>query len=117
MLPLMRVEEYVSERGISPFAEWFNALNAHAATKVNTYLTRICEGNISSLKPIKGAFQEIVIDWGPGYRVYVGKDGNKLVILLGGGTKKQQQKDIDRAQEIWEEYKKRKKGGEYVYHA
>ena len=50
-----------------------------------------------------------MIDWGPGYRVYLGKDGDKLVILLGGGTKKRQQKDIDRAKELWLEYKKRKK--------
>ena len=58
----------------------------------------------------KGAFQELIIDWGPGYRVYVGKDGDKLIILLGGGTKKRQQKDIEHAQWLWEEYKQRKKG-------
>ena len=59
---------------------------------------------------IKGAFQEVRIDWGPGYRIYVGRDGNTLVILLGGGTKQRQQKDIENAAELWEEYKKRKKG-------
>ena len=111
MLPLIRVEEYITPDGISPFAEWFDDLDAQAATKVNTYLTRIREGKVGCLKPIKGAFQEVVIDWGPGYRIYVGKDGDKLIILCGGGTKKQQQKDIDCAQELWEEYKERKKGG------
>ena len=73
-------------------------------------MTRIAEGNTSSLKPLKGAFQEVRIDWGPGYRIYVGRDGKTLVILLGGGTKQRQQKDIENAAELWEEYKKRKKG-------
>ena len=107
---MIRVEEYITEEGKSPFADWFDGLDAHAANKVNTYLTRIEQGNTSNLKPIKGAFQEVVIDWGPGYRVYVGKDGEKLIILLGGGTKKHQQKDIEHAQWLWEEYKHRKKG-------
>lgn len=109
MLPLIRVEEYITAEGNNPFADWFNALDHQAAAKVNTYLTRTQHGNTSSLKPLKGAFQEVVIDWGPGYRVYVGKDGEKLIILLGGGTKKTQQKDINKAEELWEEYKARKK--------
>ena len=107
---MIRVEEYITEERNNPFADWFNSLDAHAANKVNTYLTRITEGNTSSLKPIKGALQEVRIDWGPGYRIYVGKDGNTLIILLGGGTKQRQQKDVDKAGELWDEYKKRKKG-------
>ena len=110
MLPLIRIEEYLPLKGKSPFAEWFNCLDPQAAAKVNTYLTRIEQGNMSSLKPLKGAFQEVVIDWGPGYRIYVGKDGMKLIILLGGGIKKGQQKDIETAWEFWEDYKKRKRG-------
>ncbi|HBO97037.1 MAG TPA: addiction module protein [Candidatus Omnitrophica bacterium] len=106
----MRIEEYITEEGISPFADWFEGLDAHAANKVNTYLTRIAQGNTSNFKPIKGAFGEVRIDWGPGYRIYVGRDGNTLIILLGGGTKQRQQKDIDKAAELWEEYKKRNKG-------
>jgi len=50
------------------------------------------------------------IDWGPGYRVYLGQDGEKLVILLAGGTKKKQSKDIETAKGYWKEYKARKKG-------
>ncbi len=107
---MIRVEEYITAEGQNPFAEWFDDLDAHAANKVNTYLTRIGQGNLSNLKPIKGSLQEVIINWGPGYRVYVGKDGDKLIILLGGGTKSRQQKDIDRAAEIWEEYKQRKRG-------
>ena len=107
---MIRVEEYITEEGKSPFADWFDELDAQAANKVNTYLTRIAGGNTSNLKSIKGALGEVRIDWGPGYRVYAGKDGDALIILLGGGTKQRQQKDIDRAVELWEEYKKRKKG-------
>ena len=54
---------------------------------------------------------EYKIDFGPGYRVYFGKDGDKLVILLGGGTKKRQQNDIEIAQAQWKMYKRRKKKG------
>lgn len=107
---MIKIQEYITEKGDNPFAEWFDSLNAQAANKINTYLTRIAGGNISSLKPIKGAFQEVRIDWGPGYRVYVGKDGDTLIILFGGGTKVRQEKDIEKAIELWEEYKKRKKG-------
>lgn len=107
---MIRIEEYITEEGKSPFTDWFDDLDAQAANKVNTYLTRVSQGNTSNLKPLKGALQEIRIDWGPGYRVYIGKEGNTLIILLGGGTKQHQQKDIERAMELWEEYKKRKRG-------
>lgn len=106
---MIEVKEYLREDESSPFADWFEGLNTQAALKVNTYLTRIGNGNLSSVKSVGGGVHECVIDWGPGYRVYLGKDGDKLVILLGGGTKKRQQDDIDRAKELWQEYKKRKK--------
>lgn len=107
---MIEIKEYLREDGSSPFADWFNGLNVQAALKVNTYLTRVGNGNLSNVKSVGSGVHECVIDWGPGYRVYLGKDGDKLIILLGGGTKKSQQKDIDRAKELWQEYKKRKKG-------
>jgi len=103
------VKEYLREDGSSLFADWFDRLNVQAALKVNTYLTRVGNGNLSNVKSVGGGVHECVIDWGPGYRVYLGKDGDSLIILLGGGTKKSQQKDIDRAKVLWQEYKKRKK--------
>lgn len=54
---------------------------------------------------------EYRIDWGPGYRVYFGRDGDVLVILLTGGTKKQQQRDIETAKENWADYKRRRPRG------
>ncbi len=106
---MIEVKEYLCANGSSPFAGWFDGLNVQAALKVNTCLTRIGNGNLSNVKSVGSGVHECRIDWGPGYRVYLGKDGKKLVILLGGGTKKRQQKDIDQAKELWKEYKKRKK--------
>ncbi len=106
---MIEVQEYLCDDGSSPFADWFDGLNVQAALKVNTYLTRVGNGNLSNVKSVGSGVHECRIDWGPGYRVYLGKDGEKLVILLGGGTKTRQQKDIDQAKELWQEYKKRKK--------
>lgn len=88
------IKEYIEENGPSPFARWFEELNNVTAAKVTTALYRLEQGNYSNVKGVgEGAF-EYKIDFGPGYRIYFGKDGLELVILLGGGTKKQQNKDI-----------------------
>ncbi len=101
------VEEYLREDGTSPYEEWFMGLDTIAAAKITLVKLRMEQGNLSSVKWL-GRIGEYRLDWGPGYRVYIGKDGDKLIILLGGGTKKGQQKDIDKAEAIWEEYKERK---------
>jgi putative addiction module killer protein len=64
------------------------------------------------VKGVGSGVYERVIDFGPGYRIYFGKDGDKVVILLAGGTKKDQQSDIEEATERWQDYKQRKKSGE-----
>jgi putative addiction module killer protein len=66
-------------------------------------------GNFSNVKGVGAGVFEVRLDFGPGYRVYFGKDGDTLVILLGGGTKKRQQDDIEAAHERWRDYKKRTK--------
>jgi putative addiction module killer protein len=107
---MIEIKEYVDASEINHFAEWFKKLNAVEAAKIITYLTRIEQGNFSTVKSVgKGVF-ECKIDFGPGYRVYFGRDGDKLIILLGGGTKKRQQQDITEAHFLWQEYKTRKKG-------
>ena len=65
-------------------------------------------GNTSGVKWF-GAFGEYRLDWGPGYRIYLGKDGEDLIILFGGGTKQRQQANIERAKVLWAEYKARAK--------
>lgn len=106
---MVTLREYLDQRGERPFGRWFEGLDALAAAKVTTALTRIEQGNFSNVKGVGAGVFECRIDFGPGYRVYFGKDGETLVILLGGGTKKQQQRDIAAAQERWQDYKRRKK--------
>ena len=67
-------------------------------------------GNISNAKSVGAGVFELKVNFGPGYRVYFGKDGDEIVILLGGGTKKREQRDIEAAQDRWQDYKDRKKG-------
>jgi putative addiction module killer protein len=71
-----------------------------------------CEGraSFSNVKSVGQDVFEYRIDFGPGYRVYFGQDGQTLVILLTGGTKKRQQRDIDDARTYWNDYKKSKRG-------
>ena len=106
----MDIREYETEDGTSPFATWFEDLDAHAAAKITTAMTRLEQGNTSKVKGVGAGVFELVIDFGPGYRVYFGKDGAEIVILLGGGSKKKQQRDIEDAHVCWENYKDRKKG-------
>jgi putative addiction module killer protein len=97
----------------SPFEQWFSALDAQAAAKVVVALARIEQGNLSNVKPVGEGVLEYRIDWGPGYRVYFGRDGNVLVILLTGGTKQRQQRDIDTAKALWTDYKQRRPKGRH----
>ena len=109
---MIDVKEYIDETGKSPFSIWFNHLEAIAAAKVSTVLYRMEQGNFSNAKGIGGGVLEYKIDFGPGYRIYFGKDGERIVIILGGGTKKRQQQDIHAAKAYWQDYKARKRKGE-----
>jgi putative addiction module killer protein len=113
VLPLVMVEvrEYLDRGGRSPFAAWSDGLNREAAAKVAAALARIQQGNLSNAKGIGAGVHEFRIDFGPGYRIYFGKDGGCLVILVGGGTKKRQQEDINTALARWRDYKQRKGAG------
>ena len=104
----MQVKAYEQEDGTKPFEQWFNSLSSGHALKVGTALTRMGEGNFSNVKSVGNGVSERIIDFGPGYRVYFAKDGDNLIILLGGGTKKRQQNDIDNAKKRWRDYKNRK---------
>jgi putative addiction module killer protein len=110
-LPLsmsIKVQEYIREDASIPYKQWFDSLSAQAAAKVTVAKLRMELGNTSSIKWFDG-MGEYVIDWGPGYRIYLAKDGNTLIVLFGGGTKRGQQRDIDKAKELLAEYKARKK--------
>ena len=97
------IREYIDPEGRSPYAKWFDRLNAATANH------RMEQGNFSNVKGVGAGVYEYRIDFGPGYRIYFGKDGERLVILLAGGTKKRQDADITVAKSHWRDYKRRKR--------
>lgn len=106
---MVELREYFQKDESSPFRKWSDRLNSDAARRVTSALYRLGLGNYSNVKSVGGGVLELKIDFGPGYRVYFGKDGERIVILLGGGTKQRQQKDIEFALERWQDYRSRRK--------
>jgi len=104
----LNIVEYLRD-GKSPFEKWFNAVDATAAAKITIALYRLEHGNFSNVKSVGKGVLEYRIDFGPGYRIYFGKEGNELIILLGGGSKKTQSEDIKKAHAVWQQYKTDKK--------
>ena len=104
----VRVLEYVDAEGRSPNGTWFDGLNAPAAAKVAAALYQLAVGNRSNVKGVGSGVFERKIDFGPGYRIYFAKDGDSVVILLGGSTKQRQQYAIEKAKERWAAYCRRK---------
>ena len=86
----------------------FDGLDAVTAERVDRYVRRLESGNFGAAKFLQEGVFELRLDFGPGYRVYFGRDGERLVILLGGGTKKRQPDDIAAALRNWQDYKRRK---------
>jgi putative addiction module killer protein len=103
------IRYYVAPGGVQPFAEWFADVEPVARAKVTRAIARLEQGNFSNVKSIGEGVLEYRIDSGPGYRVYFGRDGEALVILLTGGTKRRQQRDIDAAHTFWRDYKQSKR--------
>ncbi len=107
---MIDVREYIDLSGRSQYRKWFDGLNSSAAAKVATALARLSGANFSNVKGVGAGLFEYRVDFGPGYRIYFGEDGERLVILLGGGSKSRQRSDIAGAAASWREYKQRKKG-------
>lgn len=105
---MIRIKQYLDEDGGSPFEEWFQELNGVAAAIVTKSIYKLELGNFSNVEGVGGGVYELKIHFGPGYRVYFGEEGNEIVILLCGGTKKKQSRDIEKARDCWKKYKKRK---------
>ena len=105
---MIEIREYADDRGRSPFGRWFDDLDAGTAVRVRTALARMEAGNLSNVRGVGGGVLERRINVGPGYRVYFGRAGDALIVLLGGGTKARQQKDIERARDLWQQYRRRK---------
>lgn len=106
---MAEIREYVDGRGRRPFRRWYDGLDPAAAYRVERALDRIAAGNPANLKSVGGGVSECRLHFGPGYRIYLGRDGDAVVILLAGGTKARQQRDIASARVLWRDYRRRKR--------
>jgi len=99
---------YQRTNGEQPFTEWLQGLrDQEARARVLSRLARVAVGNLGDVEPVGEGVMELRIDWGPGYRVYFARLGQVIVLLLLGGDKRTQQKDIKRAKSYFEDYKVR----------
>ncbi len=106
---MIEVREYVDAHGKIPYRDWIVQLDTTTRVRVVTAVLRVEQGNFAAAKSVGSGVSELRLDFGPGYRIYFGRDGERLVVLLGGGSKKRQQADIAAAHALWIEYKKRKR--------
>lgn len=105
------LQEYLAIDGKCPFRDWLESLkNVKARAIIRVRLNRFRIGNFGDCKSVGEGVYELRIDFGPGYRVYFGQDGNILIILLCGGTKRGQNRDIKKAKIYWQDYLRRKHG-------
>jgi putative addiction module killer protein len=99
---------YQTRDGRRPFVHWLERLkDGQARTRIEARLARVAAGTLGDAEPVGEGVMELRIDWGPGYRVYFARVGQVIVLLLCGGDKKTQRRDIDRAKECLEDYKAR----------
>jgi putative addiction module killer protein len=104
----MELYYYQTATGEKPFVDWLEGLrDRQARTRIEARLARVAVGNLGDVEPAGKGVMELRIDWGPGYRVYFARVGQVIVLLLCGGDKRMQQKDINRAKGYFEDYKAR----------
>lgn len=107
---MIEVVSYTDERGKNAFDDWLSSLDNQSFNKVFAAIVRMEQGNLGDAKSVGDGVLERRLHSGPGYRLYFGRDGEELVLLLVGGTKRGQNRDIAAAQKLWREYKQKKKG-------
>ncbi len=102
----MEVREYLDDEGRNPYALWFSGLSdEQAVARILVARARMEDGNLGDSHSIGKGVMERRIHYGPGYRIYYGREDDKIVILLGGGTKKRQSRDVAEAQALWARHK------------
>jgi putative addiction module killer protein len=102
------IRRYIKSDGKIPFAQWIDNLkDQKARLKINERLRRVSLGNLGDYKFVGSGVYELRIDYGSGYRIYFGLQGNRIIILLCGGDKSSQNQDIIKAKEYWQDYEKR----------
>ncbi len=105
----LAVEYYQTATGRSPVKEWLHSLDGPIQDIIDARLTRVRRGLLGDVRSVGNGVGELRIDVGPGYRVYFGRHGKTLVILLNAGQKKGQSSDIQTALAYWADYLRRKK--------
>ena len=107
---MFEIRRYRTVQGREPFTDWLSELKDHQAkARILVRLERLELGNLGDCKFLGAGVGELRVDWGPGYRVYFGRDGRSVIVLISGGDKRKQDRDIRRAMELWQEYENRKK--------
>ena len=110
MEPIQReILNYINTAGDNLFADWLDDLkDIKGRAILRKRLDRVEEGNFGDHRSVGGGVSELRIDYGPGYRIYFGEDGPVIILLLCGGDKRTQKKDIQKAQQYWEDYRREK---------
>lgn len=102
------IKNYFKVDDTDPFYSWFNSLrDRRTRIKIIARLDRVENGNLGDYKSVGEGVFELRIDYGPGYRIYFGQEGSKIILLLCGGDKSTQIQDIHKAKEYWEDYRSR----------
>lgn len=107
---MIEVKAYQDTAGCKPYADWLNSLaDSKTKARIVARVNRVAAGMFGDCKPLREGVQELKIDFGPGYRVYLSKQGHVLVLLLCGGDKSDQSRDIERAIAYLKDWKQRGK--------
>jgi putative addiction module killer protein len=106
----LTVREFVTSEGRSPFREWLRTLDVAAQARIQARVLRFELGNFGDHKAVGGGVLEARVMFGPGYRIYFAREADRVVLLLLGGDKRTQPKDIRRAQEPWLNYRETSHG-------
>jgi putative addiction module killer protein len=106
------LEHYVTIKGKKPFKDWLDGLkDVSARAKIRVRLDRVRLGNMGDARSVGEGVSELKVDYGPGYRIYFSREGDRIVLLLLGGVKARQAKDIIKAKEFYIEHKRRQTHG------
>jgi putative addiction module killer protein len=105
------IQEYITPQGKNPFRDWLKGLDHRVQARIQARVLRFETGNLGDHKSVGRGIWEARMDFGPGYRLYFGKDGSSTILLLIGGDKASQSKDIQAAQSYWADYRKETKNG------
>ncbi|HQW57373.1 MAG TPA: type II toxin-antitoxin system RelE/ParE family toxin [Gammaproteobacteria bacterium] len=104
---LKQIKLYATKGGQKPFVEWIESLDSVVRYRVKERLDRISLGNMGDHKYLSDGISELRLDFGCGYRIYFAEEGKTVILLLSGGNKSSQKKDIKRAIDYWKDYQSR----------